>query len=192
MFKKSMRLLLLITFLIPGGYSFSQSALPADVALRVVIIRHGEKPKKGDNLSCQGLNRALALPPVLYGKFGIPDFVYVPTMKTGKSTSSVRMFQTVTPFVVKYNLTVNSRHAETDTVAAAAAVMKKTGTVLMVWEHGNIPGLARNFGATNVPDWGHNDFDSIWIIDFIKQPSGNPLPTLTFSKEGLKPGVNCE
>jgi hypothetical protein len=49
--------------------------------LRVVIIRHGEKPKTGDNLSCQGENRALALAKVLKTKFGRPDFTYVPAMK---------------------------------------------------------------------------------------------------------------
>ena len=27
--------------------------------LKVVIIRHGEKPKDGDNLSCQGQSRAV-------------------------------------------------------------------------------------------------------------------------------------
>ena len=41
----------------------------ADKNLKVVIIRHGEKPadksEGGDNLSCQGQNRALQLPAVL-------------------------------------------------------------------------------------------------------------------------------
>jgi hypothetical protein len=27
-----------------------------DKALKIVIIRHGEKPESGDNLSCQGYN----------------------------------------------------------------------------------------------------------------------------------------
>lgn len=39
--------------------------------LKVVIIRHGENPDNGDNLNCQGLNRAMALPKVLAAKFGI-------------------------------------------------------------------------------------------------------------------------
>ena len=44
----------------------------ADKNLKVVIIRHGEKPADkadgGDNLSCQGQNRALQLPAVLIKK----------------------------------------------------------------------------------------------------------------------------
>ena len=49
-----------------------------DKNLKVVIIRHGEKPTEkpsdksdgGDNLSCQGQNRALQLPAVLIKKIG--------------------------------------------------------------------------------------------------------------------------
>ena len=40
----------------------------------IVCIRHGEKPPGGlGQLTCQGLNRALALPKVLLGKFGTPQ-----------------------------------------------------------------------------------------------------------------------
>jgi len=167
--------------------SFSQQ-LPPGVTLRVVIIRHGEKPPTGDNLSCQGLNRSLALPRVLDSLFGAPAYTYVPTIQTGKSTSSVRMFQTVTPFAVEHNLTIDSKYAETDTVKVAAEVMKKSGLVLMVWEHHNIPGIARNLGVQGVPGWKGSDFDSIWIIDFIK---GKSIPQLTISQENIFPAAGC-
>ena len=81
--------------------------------LKVVIIRHGEKPADksdgGDNLSCQGQNRALQLPAVLIKKIGKPDYTYVPALKLDKNTAHSRMFQTVTPFAVKYDLTINSK-----------------------------------------------------------------------------------
>ncbi len=186
---KSCKLLLLTALLFfTVSDVFSQSSLPDGVTLRVVIIRHGEKPPKGDNLSCQGFNRAIGLPAVLYSKFGKPDYTYVPRMKTGKSTSSVRMFQTVSPFAIKYNLTVDTRYAETDSVGVAGSVVKKTGTVLLVWEHGNIPPIARALGVQNVPGWKGSDFDSIWIIDF---PAGGGTPVMTIGSEGLKPGTNC-
>jgi hypothetical protein len=171
-------------------FSVSSAAqkLPASTSLRVVIIRHGEKPANGDNLSCQGLNRALALPPVLDSVLGVPNYTYVPTIQTGKSTSSVRMFQTVTPFAVQYNLTINSKYAETDTVKVAADVIKKTGVVLMVWEHHNIPGIARNLGVKGNLSWSGTDFDSIWIIDFA---TGNSTPTLTISQENIFPSASC-
>lgn len=160
-----------------------------DVQLKVVIVRHGEKPPKGDNLSCQGLNRSRLLPPVLYKACGIPNHTYVPTMNTGKKTSSVRMFQTVTPFAVQYNLTINSKYSETDTIKVTQDVMQKKGVVLMVWEHSNIPALARNFGVTGEDlTWKGSDFDSMWIIEFR---NGSNTPTFTKTQEGLKPGPNC-
>src|SRR5690242_16693594 len=70
---------------------------------RVVIIRHAEKPDKGDNLSCKGFNRAVQLPAVLYNKFKVPDKIFVSSVGNGKSANQLRMLQTVTPFAVKYN-----------------------------------------------------------------------------------------
>ena len=51
--------------LLPEGLPAPEAAPAPEPPLRVVIIRHGEKPEEGDNLSCAGLNRALALPAVL-------------------------------------------------------------------------------------------------------------------------------
>lgn len=45
---------------------------------KIVLMRHAEKPPDGDNLSCQGLNRSLALPKVLNETIGIPDYIYIP------------------------------------------------------------------------------------------------------------------
>lgn len=159
--------------------------------LTVVIVRHGEKPPKGENLSCQGFNRSKLLPPVLYKACGgVPNYTYVPTMSTGKKTGSVRMFQTVTPFAVQYNLNVNTKYSETDTIKVTQDVITKNGVVLMVWEHTNIPGLARNFGITGEDlTWKGTDFDSMWIISF---PTGGGAPTLVKTQEGLKPAANCK
>src|SRR5580698_4120771 len=45
----------------------------------IVCIRHGEKPPGGlGQLTCRGLNRALALPEVLLKKFGMPQFIFAP------------------------------------------------------------------------------------------------------------------
>jgi hypothetical protein len=184
--------ILVVIALLSFACSFAQqSANP--VALKVVIIRHGEKPETGDNLSCAGLNRALALPPVLKNAVGIPDYTYVPTMKTGKKTGSVRMFQTVTPFAVKYNLTINSKYQEMDSTGAASDVLKKRGVVLMVWEHSNIPPLARALGVPGELSWKGKDFDSIWTIEFTE----NADKTLTFkdfkiSQENITPSDKCK
>ena len=69
----------------------------------IIAIRHGEKP--ADNLgqlSCRGLNRALALPKILLGRYGRPGFVFAPNpsvmaMSGGRSFSYVRPLATIEP-----------------------------------------------------------------------------------------------
>jgi hypothetical protein len=73
-----------------GGLLFTHAVpyqSPANTRnLKVIIIRHAEKPPKGDNLTCEGLNRSLRLPAILNTKFGIPDYVYVPSLGMDKTT----------------------------------------------------------------------------------------------------------
>lgn len=153
---------------------------------RVIIIRHGEKPEQGDNLSCQGLNRSLQLPDVLNKKFGVPDYVFVPSINTGNKTSTARMYQTIIPFAVKYNLTINSKYDVDDIKGLAADVLKRNGTVLLVWEHGHIDNIAKALGV-QTSKWPGDDFDSIWIIDFQ-----NGKASLTKDREGIMPAANCK
>jgi hypothetical protein len=170
--------------------SVAQS-IPAGVALRVVIIRHGEKPDSGNNLSCAGLNRALALPVVLDTVTGKPDYTYVPTINVGKKTSSDRMFQTITPFAVKKNLNINSNYKEDKTTDAANDVLQKTGMVLMVWEHSNIPPLAKALGVPGKLSWHGKDFDSIWIIDFVTTKKGLKFKSFSVKQENIIPTDTC-
>jgi hypothetical protein len=45
----------------------------------LVCFRHGEKPPGGlGQLTCRGLNRALALPKVLLPRYGTPRFIFAP------------------------------------------------------------------------------------------------------------------
>lgn len=154
--------------------------------LKVVIIRHAEKAKDGDNLSCQGQNRALQLANVLHQKINKPDFTYVPALKLDKATKHSRMFQTVTPFAVKYDLTINSKYATDDYDALAKSVLKKEGTVLMVWSHREIANVAKALGVEDAPEWQDSDFDSMWEISYHKGKAN-----LMVSQEGLNPTTAC-
>jgi hypothetical protein len=154
--------------------------------LKVVIIRHGEKPADGDNLSCQGQNRALQLASLLHQKINVPDYTYVPALKTDKATTHSRMFQTVTPFAVKYNLTINSKYSGDDFAEISKSVFKKSGTVLMVWNHSEIADLANALGVKNAPQWEDTDFDSMWMITY-----SDGKAQLVQDKEGLNPSPNC-
>jgi hypothetical protein len=158
-----------------------------DKNTKLIFIRHGEKPDDGDNLSCKGLNRALKLPEVLKAKFGIPDHVYVPALHLGKSTPRGRMFQTASPFAIKYNLAINSNFEEEDAKDLAADLEGRKGTSLIVWEHNYIKPVLKALGiATKGMDWPDGDFDTIWIVTYKK---GKPV--LTVDKEGITPGGNC-
>jgi len=163
------------------------SILYAQNNLKILFIRHGEKPKDGDNLSCKGLNRAMLLPKVLHEKIGVPDYTYVPVLEMKKGTKHARMLQTIVPFAVKYNLKINSQFANKDTLEIAHDMKQKQGTILVVWEHHALSGIVHALGI-NEPGiiWDDNDYDSIWIVEYK-----NGIPYLVKDKEGLDPKDDC-
>jgi hypothetical protein len=154
--------------------------------LKVVIIRHAEKPDSGDNLSCQGQNRALQLPNVLMQKFKKIKQIYVPALNLGKATTHVRMLQTATPLAIKYNLAINSQYGADDYDKVTSEILKKKGTILMVWEHSAIHSLVKAFGVKHPPEWQDDDFDSIWEITFSEASV-----SLTIEHEQLTPSKDC-
>ncbi len=171
-----------------NNISCQQPSAAADQNLRVVILRHGEKPDVGENLSCQGLNRALQLPDVLYNKIKLPDYIYVPSIKTGKGTGVARMYQTIMPYAVKYNLNIDTQFDVSDGGSLAKSVLKKTGTVLIVWEHKTIPDIVNALGVNDAKlKWDGSDYDSMWIITFK-----NGKAKLSYDKENLNPGTDCK
>jgi len=186
--KTNLFLALLLTLAVAGcdGKKHDGDKSPPDDKLTVVIIRHAEKPKEGDNLSCQGQNRALQIPAVLVQKIGVPSYVYVPALENDKSTAHSRMFQTASPLAIKYNLAINSKYSAKDKSEIAKSVFKKNGTVLMVWEHSAIPDLASTLGVSSPPPWEDADFDSIWMISYKAGKA-----ELALDKEGLSPSPVC-
>jgi hypothetical protein len=163
----------------------AQTTDPA--ALKIVFIRHAEKPLKGDNLTCQGFNRSVMLPKLLMKKFGLPTYIFVPSLGVGESTKHARMFQTIAPFAMKYNLAINTSHAEKDSLEMAADLKGKTGTILVVWEHKAIAPIIHSLGITATGlIWPDDDYDSIWIVTF-----NNGRAVLTKDKEGLSPSADC-
>jgi len=155
-------------------------------SLKLVFIRHAEKSEEGDNLNCQGLNRSMQLPAVLFKKFGKPNNIYVPALGLGDVTKHARMLQTITPFVAKYGLTVNSEYDEDDYKKIGKALLNENGTIIIVWEHKNIPPILAYLGVNGYLNWPDNDFDSIWIVTFTK---GHAV--MTRDKEHLNPAPGC-
>ena len=173
--------------LLPVIFNYHGESQPATNLKQVVIIRHAEKPDKGDNLSCQGFNRAIALPDVLYAKYKLPDHIFVADIKSGKSTNQSRMYQTIVPFAIKYNLDIDTRYAAEDVKDLAEAIQKTSGYVLVVWEHNGIEDLVQKLGIENKEKWKDSDYDSIWIVTFT-----NGKAVLTVDKENINPGTACK
>lgn len=155
--------------------------------LEIIIIRHGEKQEQNENLDCMGLNRSLKLVNVLNKKIGVPDYIYIPTIGNGKKTTRSRMFQTISPFVIKYNLSINSAFSGTDFSGIVQDLKGKKGVVLFVWDHANIVELAKALGVHGKNlKWSDADFDSMWIITGKSKDR-----ELKIDREGIVPGANC-
>lgn len=164
-----------------AGVSFAQHSL------KIIIIRHAEKPAQGDNLSCAGMDRALKLTAVLVARFGTPNFLYAAAPSLGKATKSMRMLQTISPLAIKYNLPVNTNYSVEQTKGLAANIIKKSGNVVVVWEHNELPQLLTALGVNAKKfKWKSDDFDSIWIVSV-----NNGKITFEKSSQGIKPVSNC-
>lgn len=190
----SKRLIIAVILLAAIDVTTIAQSLPDSIPLRILIIRHGEKPDSGYNLNCKGWNRAIALPNAIIPQFGIPDLIYVPNMTTGKKTKTVRMYQTVIPMAIKYNLLVNSKYEETDSLEISDNIIHQKGTILIVWDKKNIAPLVRNMGIRDASinlDWPDKDYDSIWIIEYIRTAEGSLVPRLRRGKENIVPSKEC-
>lgn len=177
-------LLAALFFIVAPFFSVAQNRLANQ---RIVLIRHAEKPLNGDNLSCIGFNRSLKLVGLLKEKFGILDYIFVPSPSTGKQTKNLRMLQTALPLATKYNLAINTKYAVNDVNQMAIEISKKQGTILIVWEHNQLAALARALGVqTSELHWASDDYDSIWIISYKHSKA-----KLQKDKEGIAPLEDC-
>ena len=104
----------------------------------------------------------------------------------GAQISHSRMFETVIPLAVKYNLTVNSKFDEKDISGLAAEIKTERGPVLVAWEHGVIGSVLREPGIKGDLKWPSENYDSIWLVRFV-------IGEAIFSKdnEGLNLSSGC-
>jgi len=141
----------------------------------IVFVRHGEKPKEEfGQLSCQGLNRALALPAVIKKAFGKPDTIFAPNPSDDREDFDyLRPLATIEPSAIAFGMPVNTRVAFYDTtrlVTALADPTRRDSLVLVAWEGRKIPEAARKLlsdkggDPSKVKDWDGGDFDSIYVV----------------------------
>jgi hypothetical protein len=150
----------------------------------ILFIRHGEKPEGGlGQLTCQGLNRALALPPAIAKSFGRPDAIFAPNpshpkMDDGQPYDYVRPLATVEPTAIWFGVPVDVSLDIYDTAGLQAAIEERRAPdrnvlILVAWEHKQIAPIVRALltahGADpemvqKVEDWERKDFDSIYVV----------------------------
>jgi hypothetical protein len=177
----------------------SESAMPQDKVETIVCIRHGEKPLLGlGQLTCKGLNRALALSQVLLAKFGKPSFIFAPDPNEvahdlGGEFCYVRPLATIEPAAIEYGLPVNTHFGFRDITGLQQELTKpiyESATIFVAWEHKYLDdfvrALVKSFGGdvSDIPAWQWNDYDSIFIVRIA---CGEGKSTATFSRdtEGL-------
>ncbi len=169
-------------------------APPPDAVVTFVFLRHGEKPA-GDKgqLTCRGLNRALALPRVLIGKFGKADQIFAPLTLAreshGKSYSYVRPLMTIEPTAITLGLPVDTRFAFDGIEALQAELIAPANhgaLIFVAWEHNELVLLVRHLLRTlgdvsdQVPDWDGDEYDR---LDVVKIRSQGDSRTASFSQD---------
>ena len=162
----------------------------------IVFLRHGEKPPLGlGQLSCQGLNRALALPQMLQAKFGTPTAIYAPdpgsTAKDkGVEYNYVRPLATIEPTAIRLGLPVNTAFGLTQIRQLEQELLKpaySSATIYVAWEHNlaqqAVQQLVSTAGgkARQVPHWTDDDYDALYVLR-LKWQNGKPV-SASFEKE---------
>lgn len=164
----------------------------------IVCIRHGEKPRGGlGQLTIRGLNRSLALPKVLLGKYGKPQFVFAPNpteMVDGTpGYYYVRPLATIEPTAIQCGLPVNTKFGYTEIKDLENELTKtnyQSATVFVAWEHGWLDRFAKNFvqdngeDPKNVPVWKGDEYDMIFVFKLTSE-NGKRRFSFSVDHEGL-------
>jgi len=152
----------------------------------IVFFRHGEKPSGGyGQITCQGLQRALALPGVLTQMFGSPQYLFAPNPapKIGDPAGSfyyVRPLATIEPTAIRLGLPVNAQYGYDNITGLQTELLSSTyasATVFVSWEHLKLQALVQNImnaygGGAAVPAWDSSDYDSIYVVRMTRNPAG--------------------
>jgi hypothetical protein len=158
--------------------SGSIGTAPPSSVQTLVFFRHGEKPSGGyGQITCQGLQRALALPSVLINRFGKPDYLFAPnpSPKVGDPAGYfhyVRPLATIEPTAIRLGMPVNAQYGYTQIDGLQSELLSSTyagATIFVSWEHAKLVEVVQNimdtFGSgVTVPAWTYGDYDSLYVV----------------------------
>jgi len=169
----------------------------------IVMIRHGEKPPGGlGQLTCKGLNRALALPSLLVGRYGKPDYIYAPdpSMQVNDGNkqptySYIRPLATIEPTAIKLGMPVNAQIGFLQIDDLQKALLQPAyahSLVFVAWEHIMMYKFAQQMlqshggNPAQVPDWPNGDYETIYVFHVTRSDKdATPHVTLDIQKEDL-------
>ena len=158
----------------------------------VLIIRHGEKPNKGQDLSKAGKERAQAYVKY-FENYTVgpqpfkPDYLFA----AADSKDSQRPRLTLEPFSKAAGLKIDARFECTKNQGLVDAIKKKPAgkQYLICWHHTEIPHLLSALGAdagTLLPDGKWPDAVFGWVIQLRYDSDGHVLDAKRIS-ENLMP-----
>jgi len=157
-------------------------------AKKIMIIRHAEKPadsgapfgvdvngkQNPESLIPRGWQRAGALA-VLFDpvdgtlqnpELAVPQYLYASGV--GKHSNSLRPEETITPLAEKLGIKIHNKYLKEDQADMIKDVIGRDGTVLIAWQHQDIPDIANLIlgNSTTAPQtWPGDRFDVVWIFD---------------------------
>jgi hypothetical protein len=166
----------------------------------IVAIRHAEKPPTSlGQLTCKGLNRALALPKVLVPRYGKPDRIYAPDPGTrvgrlgNLSYSYVRPLMTIEPTAIQLELPVNALIGFKNVGQLRKELLapeNANSVIYLAWEHVYLNEFAKRLlkaygkDQSAVPDWPNDEYDRIYVFR-IKDEGGKKDLTFSIESQGL-------
>jgi hypothetical protein len=166
----------------------------------IVAIRHAEKPPTSlGQLTCRGLNRALALPKVLVPRYGKPDRIYAPDpgKRIGRlgnlNYSYVRPLMTIEPTAIQLELPVNALIGFKNVGQLRKELLapeNATSVIYLAWEHVYLNQFAKRLlqvygkDPSVVPDWPNDEYDRIYVFR-IRDMDGKKDLMFSIEQQGL-------
>ncbi len=166
----------------------------------IVAIRHAEKPAASlGQLTCRGLNRALALPGVLIPRYGKPARIYAPDPGThvgqlgNLSYSYVRPLMTIEPTAIQLEMPVNALIGFKNVGQLRKELLapeNANSIIYLAWEHNYLNEFAKRMlkaygkDPSVVPDWPNDEYDRIYVFR-IKDGNGKKELKFSIDQQGL-------
>ncbi len=167
-----MNTLLVLATLVEPGVGRPAAKPPA----QIILFRHAEKPDDDNNphLSPEGVQRAERLVTFINSnpmltRFGAPVALFA--TKTTKDNNGQRTQETVAPLAKALKLEVKTPFTGNDYNKLAKLILRDPAysgkTVLICWNHENIPQLAAALGVKPAPPkWKDKDYDRVYVITY--------------------------